>query len=206
MNIFKNITSITILLACVNFTGCKTTLSEKSIIGEFISKSPYSKIIIKSNGEFYYSSTQGLLKPVSNGEWKIINEDEIVLNSEEKFRSGYIKEIEKTKTNFNETIISVVDGNNNVLENGILYINDKSDEEFKLDDKGQVQIKSKVISISVLTLSGFYTLKLDSEGFYNITLKVRHEELNDVFFENKVLRIKRNFLITDESRKYKKNN
>lgn len=193
------------IILIISFTfliSCKAILYEDKVIGKYILKTPYSEITIKNNGEFYYKSFQGLTKPTSEGFWELKDGNKLFLNSKEKYRSGYAEIIDSTIST-DTSIVKIFDGDNNLNMNGIIYINDNPKEEFKLKN-GKIDLSSKLSSISVLTLDGFYTIKLDSENYYNISIRAKHEEVNHKFFKNELFTLKPFLLIDKLGSKYKK--
>jgi len=194
--------NIIILLICSVFLCCKTTLVNTNVKGKYILKTPHSEITIKSNGGFYYRSFQGLIEPTSDGYWELKEGNKLILNSKNKYKSGYIEQVKSVVNHINKSVITVFDGENNLNKNGIIYINDNPKEEFKLNNDGKVELDSKLNSISVLTLDGYYTLKLDSENYYDISVIARHEEVNDKFFENEIFIFKKSSLISESRQKY----
>ena len=184
-------------------SSCKT-LNETDIYGEYVFEEMdiFHQIVITDKGVFSYSSSQGLIKPVSKGTWEFKN-DSIRLNSYEEYKSGYI-DLLKNDISDRISIVTILDSNGNIISDRSLLINDNLEKEYKTNKDGEVLIPEKLTSVSVLTNSGYYKYNFNDEEYYKTTLKIIPENLDHFYFKDEGFRIKRNLLVSKEGLKYKK--
>ena len=81
----------------------------------------YFNISIQENNIFYYTSKQGLISPISEGKW-IKNNDTLVLNSFQKYKTDYI-ELVKQKVVNSASNIKIIDYQGSPIINNPVFLN-----------------------------------------------------------------------------------
>ena len=200
MTKLNNMKKIIILLLFV-FSSCKQI---RVIEGIYLARKSNTKLKLNKNGTFIYQYPTNMYKTESKGTW-IKENDSLVLNSYSEYKDNMI-EVKEFK-NSSSRYIKILDEFNRPIANVanviITYDNGKKTNFFSTDEQGKITLSenSKVTSIKVVFIESYVynVIKLDS----SFEIKVYTDDLNKIYFNKKILRIKKNHLVYDGEKLFK---
>ncbi|MBL7976952.1 MAG: hypothetical protein JNN12_01330 [Bacteroidetes Order II. Incertae sedis bacterium] len=199
----KYVANIMILLGML---GCNPT---QHIVGNYYSdnKSIINRVLkINQDGSFNYYAQGDLIDASSFGTWKISYDKKLILNSDESLKTGVIDCVEEYSSPIELLSVKLIDEGGLPLGYAGVLLNEDGTNGFAVDENGYGSIKFndlKILTISYLGNKYEYILSNPKNNKLTITIRLQSNE--SIFFNNEIWKVRKNKLINNNNLILRKN-
>jgi hypothetical protein len=153
-------------------------------------------LYIKENGTFEYHLKGDLLDVSSNGTWRLLDQKELILESNKSLRSGVIDFVEEINSSTKKVNIELMDENGQPLSYAAVTVNGKSANGFNVNENGSGSYETTDLkSLTINYLGSQYEYVLTKPKTNKLILTIRLQSEATMFFNNEVWKVQKKKLV-----------